>query len=491
MRTKLTSVISLLVATILVLGTLFSSCAPAKKESEATKCLNKIFEATFAGVEVPEPQVTTSKLTFNNTADIGIPHFVGGEMTLMTGKSGESALVADVTLDSGKIDLSVYNAGTTVILGSSAIGSTMYGMELSDAGTLLGGLMGSLVPGQSLPSPVASEDAAISGLLGSLSGIGSLLDANNAEKVYSLLEKYAKIIANAAESTCESKVDTGDDVNVTVEFNTDSAKKLIKDVFSELKKDNGVKTLVESVLVSGGMSKEDAKDQISAIFSDETVKSVYDTLDAAPFALKVEVNANKDYILEGISVQIKSQGATTKVFFDASAEGKIELGISTSVTFEGIAYKQEYKLVLENKTVDGADVFKVDLITTLNGNAMADTLFKSEVKGGKYAVTVRVPDETSDAGYYDMTLGGEMTTDGNKSQFTIDTATAFGNTLNVDLKIETEVGGTMPEFPTEFKNILQVTGDEFNTIMNNLKNSPLGQFIPQNGGAVVLPDVNY
>ena len=48
----------------------------------------------------------------------------------------------------------------------------------------------------------------------------------------------------------------------------------------------------------------------------------------------------------------------------------------------------------------------------------------------------------------------------------------------------------MPEFPTEFKNILQVTGDEFNTIISNVMNSPLGQFIPQDVDGIVLPDVN-
>ena len=65
----------------------------------------------------------------------------------------------------------------------------------------------------------------------------------------------------------------------------------------------------------------------------------------------------------------------------------------------------------------------------------------------------------------------------------------FGNTLAVDLTVVTEIGGTVPAFPTNFKNILDVTGDEFKEITNKLENSPIGQLMPKDESEIVLPDV--
>ncbi len=494
MKTRLTSVISLLMATVLVLGVLFASCAPKEKGSQVAEYLNKILEATFAGLEDTEPQVTTSKLTFNNTADLAIPHFVNANMTLMTGTSGEAVSSAEITLDSGKFDFSVYNAGLTCVVGSNVLGPTKYGFEITDIGTLVNLFSSFFMPTEPEASPVmdngtAQEGSSVSGLLGSLAGINSLLDGNNPEKVYSLLEKYAKIIADAAEGACNSSIKTGDSVKVAVEFNTDSAKKFIKDVFSSLKKDKDLKSIVESVLVTSGMTKEEAKAQIDAIFSDEMARTLYDALDASPFTFKAEVKADKNYILNGISIEYKAEGSTTKVFFNAEEEGKTEIGFSTSLTVDGAFHRQESKIVFENKTVDGADVFEVSNVTIVDNSAHAEPIFKTSVKDGKYSVTIRVPDDVE--GPYDMTIAGDIATEGNKTTLTLTSATAFGNTLALDVTVETTVGGTLPTFPTDFKNILDVTGDEFNEILENLENSPLGQFMPKDDSEVVLPDVEY
>ncbi|MBQ8254857.1 MAG: hypothetical protein IJY94_05070, partial [Clostridia bacterium] len=359
----------------------------------------------------------------------------------------------------------------------------------------LGTLVGALLPKQPSQfheygdSALPGVGAASSGLHGMHSASYSLLEDADTEKLYSLLEKYAKIIVDAAENSCESDVETADEITVTVEFNTDSAKKLIKDVFSALKDDKDVKSIIHGLLVSGGMSEADAKEQVSEMFSNASVKQVYDALDAAPFTLKTEVRANKDYVLNGVTLTIKSQGTTMKVFFNADEEGKVEIGVSSSVVFEGISYKQENKLVFESKTVDGAEIFRINLVTKENDAAQANLLFGTEVKDGKYTVTTLIPSENEGSSY--VTLKGETKTEGNKTTTTLTSVDAFDKTVSVDLKVETEVGGTLPTFPTEFKSIIEVTGDEFNAIMNNLKNSPLGQFIPEDGSEIVLPDVEY
>ena len=102
-----------------------------------------------------------------------------------------------------------------------------------------------------------------------------------------------------------------------------------------------------------------------------------------------------------------------------------------------------------------------------------------------------------------MTIAGTIETEGDKTTIALTSATAFGNTLAVDLTIETVIGGTLPEFPTNFKNILDVTGDELDMILDKIEESPLGAFMPQSekapdneeflggegDGGVVLPDV--
>ncbi|MBE6582311.1 MAG: hypothetical protein E7648_03500 [Ruminococcaceae bacterium] len=492
MRTRLSSVISLFLATVLVLGTLFTSCSPKKKESQAAKYLEKIMEATFSGLEDTAPQATTSKFTFNSTADFNIPHLVGAQMTLISGINGESFADSEITLDSGKVDLSVYNVGTTVVVGSSAIGATKYGFELSDASTIMN-LFGSMfVPSAPEVAPadglgnVAPESSA-SGLLGALDGINSLLDGENPEKVYAILEKYVAVISDAAESACKSDVKTGDEITVTVEFNTASAKKLLKDVFSSLKKDKELKSILESALVAGGLGKPEAKVQVEALLSDDALKAIFDMLDASPFTFAAIFCADKNYVLNGISIEYASQGAKTSLFFDAKTEGKVEVGYSASVTVDGAFHRQEQKIVFESKTDLGADVFEISRVEIVDNNAYAETILKTTVKDGKYSVTVRVNDEVE--GPYNVTLAGDIEAEGSKSTITLTSATAFGTTLMLDVKVETETGGTVPAIPTNFKNILDVTGDEFKVIMNNLKNSPLGQFMPEADSEIVLPDV--
>ncbi len=491
-----TRIISLLIALFLVLGAAMTSCAPKKKETQVAKYLNKILEATFSGLEDTELQVTTSKLSFKNTEDIRIPYIDGINATIITGKNGEMVSSAELLFGEDKVDLSIYNAGLTYIVGSGLLGNNKYGFELTDMGALMGIFSSLFIPAQPAPdaTPVneafgATDSAAsLGGLLGSLEGINSLLDGNNPEKVYGLIEKYANIFADAASGACKGKVETGDTVKVTVEFNTDSAKKFIKDVFASLKKDKDLKSIIEGVLVTSGMPKEEAAGMVDAYLSDEMARTIYDMLDASPFTFKAVVSADKDYILNGISVELKLDAVSYKVFFDSSEEGKAELGFTTSMSYEGTFSKQENKIVFENKTLDGAEIFEINTITVVDNNAYAERILRTEVKDGKYTLTVRIPDDVE--GPYDMTIAGTVAAEGSKTALTVTSATAFGNTLAVDLTVETEIGGTLPAFPTDFKNILDVTGDELDEILDMLEESPLGQFMPQSdkGETELLPD---
>ncbi len=492
MKIRFNSVISLLMATILVIGTLFTSCAPENKESQVAKYLNMILEATFSGIDDSEPQVTTSKFIFKNTPDLSIPHFESAEITMLTGVNAEMVVNADVLLDSGKFDLEIYNAGLTVVAGSSIFGNDMYGFELTDFTSIIGLVSSMFIPAQPAPSPIdnSSEEsptAGISGLLGSIEGIGSLLDGNNPEKVYGLLEKYAKIISNAAESACKSNIQTGDKVSVSVEFNTDSAKKLIKDVFSALKKDKELKSIIESVLVSSGIPAEEAKAQLDAIFSDEMARGLYDMLDAAPFSLKAVVSADKNYVLNGITVEYKADGSTFKLFYNGQEAGKTELGYVNTISAEGVFHRQESKVVFESKTVNGTEMFEVSTVQIVDNNAHAQSIFKTEVKDGKYTATMLIPDDVE--GPWSLILSGAVEEGDKESTLTLTSATAYGNTLTLDVTVVAEIGGTVPEFPTNFKNVVDMTGDELDRLLDKIEDSALGQLMSGKDSEIVLPDV--
>ena len=423
MRNRLLSVISFLMATVLVFGVLFTSCSPKKKESQITQYLDKIIEATFEKLTSTNNQVTTSKVTVNNTADLGIPHFVGMETTLITRKNGELASNTELVLDSGKLDISLYNSDETVVFSSGAIGSAKYGFELENAGTVLG-LFGSMLD-PSVPE-TTPDGFAVSELLGSLGGIDVLLDGNNPELVYDILEKYVEIISEAAQSACKSNIKSGDEITVVVEFNTPSTKKLIKDVFTAIKQDDELKVLIEAALVSNGMTQEQAQEQIDEILSDETARSLYDELDASPFTLTATVKANKDYILNGLFVEYSSLGDKFSFFFDAKETGKKELGYSFSTESEGVAHKYEQKLILENKLVDGTAVFEISRVKTIDESSLSESVLRTELKNGEYSVIFRIEDERLDAGYYNVTVSGNVELSGNKTTYTVTSYTALG-----------------------------------------------------------------
>ncbi len=493
MKTRFSSAISFLMAAILVLGVVFTSCTGNKRGPEVGKHLNKILEATFSGEPI-EAVNTRSDITINASEGLPIPYFQSANLTLYGGASGESILLGEATVDDAQFDFSLYNAGLTFIAGSSLLGDKNYGFEITDMGTLFQ-LIGSFAPGAEAPADNAFEAPGsanpVGGLINSMTGISSLLNGDTPKKVYSLLEKYAKIIADAAEGACNGSVQTGETVEVSVQFNTDSAKKLVKDVFAALKKDKALKDIITDVLVTSGIDKDEASAQISSILSDETARYVYDMLDAMPFSFTATFGADKDYVLNAFSVEIKSDGVSYKIYIDGSAENCIALGMINSVSIPDYGtFKTEEKITLETKTENGTEIFEINTLSISDGVPTAKRIFRSELKDENYVITVLATDpETNEP--LDVILRGTNKTEGNKNTVTLTSVTAFGNTLAYDITIVTETGVTLPKFPTEYVKLLELTGDDFNDIIENLKNGPLGQFIPKDEGEVVLPEYEY
>ena len=504
MKIKFASVISLLMATALLVGVLFTSCSEKKQAPEFEAYLDKIIETTFAGVNNKEPQVTTSKLTFKDTFEI--PYLNSFEATVITGKSGETASLLNAKLETGDISASSYVAGTSCIITSNIFGDDVkYGLDISDAEKVLD-LFGSFIAPDGFEDDETFEDDEMieddemdaSSMLGMISGLTSLLDGNNTDEMAKLVEKYAKVVANAAKSTVNGKVDTGDKITVTLEFNTDSAKKLIKDVFAEAKKDAELKNLLSSMLVTSGVPQNEAAVQINSMLSNESLNSIYDALDSTPFTIVTVITANNNYVLNGYSFTIESEGQSLKLFYTDNENGKLEIGYSMSMTEGTVTVKQEQSVVFATKTENGAEIYTADLVTVSEGSAYSVPLMRYEIKDGGYKLTVYSDVEGEQIG---TTLAGMTKTEGAKTVTTITSATAYGETIPVDVTLETEIGTTLPTFPTEYKNITELTEDDFDELAENVMNSPIGALIPQNekipenevvfDSDVMLPDVDY
>ncbi len=498
MKIKFASVISLLMATVLTVGVLFTSCSEKKQGPKFETYLDKIIETTFAGVNNVEPQVTTSKLTFNDT--FGIPYLNSFEATVITGKSGETASLLNAKLETGDVSASSYVAGTSCIISSSIFGDGVrYGLDISDAEKVLD-LFGSAVAPNAPEDvmPVDEGEMGSAAMLGMLSGLTSLLDGDNTEEMAKLVEKYVEVVADAAKNTVNGKVDTGDKITVTLEFNTDSAKKLVKDVFAEAKKDAELKSLLTSMLVASGVPQSEATVQVNGMLSNESLNALYDTLDSAPFTITTVITANKNYLLNGFSFTVESQGQSVKLFYTDNENGKVEIGYSMSMTEGTVAVKQEQSVVFTTKTENGAEIYTVDLVTVSEGSAYSVPVMKYEIKDGGYKLTVQADIEGEETS---ITLAGTTKTEGAKTVTTITSATAYGETIPVDVTVETEIGTTLPTFPTEYKNIIELTEEDVAELTENVMNSPIGALIPEYDDIpeneeifdsdVMLPDVDY
>ncbi len=476
MKSRFLSVVCLILATALTCGVLFTSCEKKKDKLDATEYLTKIIEASFGSENEYEPTNTSTKLIFAPSSDIPVQGLNAATLTTMVGTSGESVVTFDAVFGSDKVDLALYGGASSFIASSSLFGGTNYGFgaeDLEDIITLVSGMLGG-ADGSPDVEPYADDEATAI-----IETLKSLLEGKNGEKLASFAEKYMKILAESVDSASKNNVTVGSEVKVSVEFNTDSAKKAIKDVFTAVQKDKELRDFAAELLSALGMDKTEAKAQIDAILSDETLNSVFEALETMPFSVNMVVTADKNYIFKSFDLDISANGEEMGFFFDMSDVNNIEIGISSAYSDEDSnKHTMEEKLVIKTKTANGATTVDLSAVSSYDGDSETTNLLSFTTnENGNYSVTVYVSDLGEE--FASVTAEGTITTEEDVTTVTVTKLSSGEESITVNLTMIIETGVTLPKFPTEYKNVLEMTDDDIAAIMEALMESPLGQFIPE------------
>ncbi len=481
MKTRLCRIACLILSAVFVIGTLLTSCETKKKRNETVDYLQKIIEKTF-DYEAPTPENTRTELIFKPTSSMPVSDLDSVKVVSYSGTSFESAIFAEAIYNGEKTDLSVYSGGTSFIVGSSLFGNTKYGLTADELEAfiplILGGAGGyddaDIYEGSAQsPAEISSE----------ISGMLSMLEGEFGNKIVSLSAKYLDIFADTAARATENHVDVEGNITVTVSFNTDCAKKMIKDVFTEAKKDKKLKDLIAELLVSAGMDEEEAKAEISEFFSNEDIlNAIYDGLESMPFSVEVIVKADLEYNLTALSFAINSSdGLKMKTFFDISDTSKMTFGYS-------IEYFDYYlgELVTDGKRIvvsvsdDEDDLnIKVDVSSVISSGGYDQIMglysLSLNVDNGAYTLSSDLLDSAVITGSSVMPfkISGTITAEDKKTTTTVTEIKISDAVYEADITLTEETGVTLPQFPTDFKGMLDITEDDLNEIKGAVESNPL------------------
>ncbi len=481
MKTRLCRMACLILSAVFVIGTLLSSCETKKKRSETVDYLQKIIEKTF-DKEAPAPENTRTELIFKPTSSMPVSDLDSVKLTSYSGTSFESAVFAEAIYKGEKTDISVYSSGTSFIIGSSLFGNTKYGLTSEELEALLPLIFGGAggYDDEDIRESTAQSPAEI---FSAISGILPMIEGKFDEKIVSLSEKYLDIFADTAARATENHVDVEGNITVTVSFNTDCAKKMIKDIFNEAKKDKELKSLIAELLVSAGMDEEEAKDEISDFFSDQDVlNSIYDGLESAPFSVEVIVKADLEYNLTAVSYALNSSdGTKIKTYFDISDASRMQFGYSIEYfDYELLEFVNDGRLITVSVSdnEDGLNI-KVDVSSVVSSGGydliMGLYSLSLSVKNGEYTLSSDLIDSavTEDTSAMPFKISGTVAYENKKATVTVTEVKLADNAYSTDITLTEETGVTLPKFPTDFKGMLDITESDLNGIKEAATSNPL------------------
>ncbi len=491
MKTRLSTIISLLLSVVLVLS-VFAGCDPKKKETGPMTpfdYLEKIIEKTFTESEQKAENALAS-ITFKPTEALPVPGLGELKVDSYAGTSGQSIVLMDMLYNEENIDLSIYAGGTSFIVSSSILGETKYGFGEEDLESILELLTGML--GGSSETMPTNEDLDYEGgavapvggatqLYSTIMALMATLDGENADKLVSFNEKYLTLISKSVEDAVKSSVKTENNIEVAFELDNDGAKKIITDLFTALRNDKDLKAFVVELLAATGMDKTEAETEYDKLFSDESLNDAIASINEEQVTLVITFKADKNYILTGYGIKSTSDGSVSEALFDFADKNNIRIVSGGSDTYDGETYTYSEELLI--KTVKSGDVSKttVTQTNTYDGESESDELMSIETnaKTGEYTFTVYSTEYTDD--YEEVTTtvsySGKITETEDSTVLTVAEISADGKSVTVDLTLTVKTGVTLPSFPTDYKNILEVTNDEFNEIKEQIMNSPIGDIL--------------
>lgn len=465
-------IFTLILALVMVLG-VFSSCEN-KKGLTASDYLEKMLESgadTTVGYQNCLEEIIIDPSVFLG-GDLGLDKV---SLKLFTNNSGEAVFSANAGVNGEKTDINLYYSGNSVVISTSML-ENAYGMSLDQLEGLMsamgGGAMGDEYEGTALNGASLLIDTVMS---------------DYAEQIGKLLAKYIEIIANAADSAAEQKVELGTNtITVSVKFNSDSAKKLIKDVYNTIKKDKDVKKLVENVAKT---VFPDEYQTIIASFnaileSDDMLDQLFAVMNQHDFEIGFTVTSDKNYQIKGFGVSGEYNGS--KVSFGIDATNENDIVIKTSADVDG--NEVNARVNIRTTTSDSDKNVSASLTVEMGGSEMTAGIFNIDLKGdGELKASISsdmmylfggtVLDE-EDIGENLVEITGTFKQEGKTSVLTIaDVTNIVGETVTLNVTVKTTYDVELPAFPTSYKLISELDEEDLSEISDNVMTDPVVSFV--------------
>lgn len=484
MKNRFLKIVALSIAAVM---TLMCLCAcPGKKEtkSEALNALEKIFDKAFASSEADAPsyKTTSSEMVIKDLGTLlGMPSL--GEITLKEYSDVESlnsVISAAVKYGEDSLTLDSFVSDNSVILTSNAVNGA-YGVSYDALMESLDDMMNAIfVPNTVRPSKsvglsdyddndIVMEGATSAGMA---SSIVSLLAANiDMEKAEKLIVKYSEVFADAAEKAIEQKCDiTANEVKVELEFNADSAKKLIKDVFTAAKKDKELKAFVNDLLkgFASGDELNEIMDAYDEIFSDSTLDMLFEGMDDISFSLSLKVVADKSYNLKSLEFIMAEpdMDMTASMKLEFTANGGFAFTFDNALDGESIdKYVFKYDVKQDDKKA-----FDATLSAKEYSFGEADDAVSFNIKHNKetkdFTVSTTVEGET-------VSVNGKADFAEKKQTIQITDISAMGETVQFNVTFTVEYDVTLPKAPASYTSIYEMTEEDMATLTTELMNNPV------------------
>ena len=466
---KLTLKVISLIVFVCMAVSVFSSCGEEKKSKDAGDYLKKIIEKSFPESEAkPQYNSAMTEIIYNPTESD--PLGIGLNVKSYANVFGEAVSIIKLNGSDSSLDLSVYSGGESVIVASDIFPHKAYGMTVSEFEAVLDslGAYGSEdMPDMNMANPFVGAN--INAVIGAFE--------NNAEDIEKIAEKYLEFFEDCVNEATEESVTEDEGITVEIRFNSDCAKKFIKDIFTEMKKDKELKQLFKDILNSSQLPKDEVDGILSeydAMFeSDEFLDGIFDEINENFFSVSFKVEADKEYNAKNVLLSLDLEnGSSYKLELDITSKNNVSLKVAVTENIDGqaITVQTVYSIKTEEDSEKLNGEIKIE--TSIEGQKTSVTYKLDWNKVSEdYKVSVLSP-------YQTLTAEGKMKI-GEKSEsitvtkidITEETFEADGPltySFDLDVKINTVKDEKLPAFPTEYKGILELTQEEIDEIMETL-----------------------
>ena len=498
---RILTVIALCMAA-LTLAFAFSSCAKKKTPTQfvfdaveatangaAASDLEKLFDSAAKGGEL--------EVIFKGNDTTAALVEISG-LSLKTQFGGNTSL-ATVALTKGdkSADLKLWQTAGKMALSSSLTGDTVYGIDLEKG------------KDSYLASIFGKADSNFS-LIGIFGENGEMFDniKKNAElgkTLKALAEKYEKLIIRTVDANAKTSLENG---TATIELNSESIKKIAKELYSAAKNDKELRDTLNTLLSAPSIGKpgtsaeedpddwdfgdDDSEGVISIPEKSDWVKNFFDSEDTLNEALKaldeadvtvvLTVTADKKNIITkatlDVTVEVKETKKKTvaKAVLDLTDAAKKTLTL-TSEESEGEGEPKKEEIVVTYNISENSKEKYSAALSVKNGDVTVDNLLKIDYNRTSGEYTVSFSAAGMGLPVDKLSVSGVLKYDSKSMTLTV-TSINFGAPITLDLTVKLTAGTTAPEFPKTTTDLFSIdeagAEDLMNKIMTGL--SDLGLF---------------